>query len=587
MDLLNKAEAYSEPLESLHGGSDRLLPILDQRERDHADHFVQFYESDDSLVDSVSGFIGDGLEAEEGCIVIATRAHREGLEQKLRARGLDVAAARAQGQYVALDAAETLSMFLCEGTPERRRFLEVVGRVVAQAAEGGRRVRAFGEMVALLCLEGNQEAAIRLEELWNELGKTYAFSLFCAYSIDSFGGEAYAAPFAQICAQHSRVLPAESYAALRSPEDQLRAITLLQQKAKSLEAEIAHRKAVEKSLAARERELSDFFENANEGLHKVGPDGIILWANRAELDLLGNQPDEYIGHPVAEFHADRDVIADILARLLRGEDLYNCPARLRCKDGSIKHVLIHSNAYFEDGKFVHTRCFTRDVTERTQMEAALQARLSEIESLNDRLQRSMTETHHRVKNNLQIIAAMIEMQAVEHEGEQAIPLEEFSRLKSHVCALAMVHDLLTSSVKETETTQHISIKAVLDRLLPMLQQIAWKQTVRFAIADAPVLSKQCISLALVLNELVSNALKHGRSEAEVTFAVHGQEAVLEVCDDGPGFPQGFDAFTCANTGLELVESLVRTDLAGHVTYENRPQGGAKVHVVFTLPAQDK
>src|SRR5579884_3694264 len=149
----------------------------------------------------------------------------------------------------------------------------------------------------------------------------------------------------------------------------------------------------------------------------------------------------------------------------------------------------------------------------------------------------MTETHHRVKNNLQIIAAMIEMQALEYKVDQAIPLEEFERLKSYVCTLAIVHDLLTKSLKETEDEQRISTKAVLDKLVPMLQQTAWKQTVRFEIADVEIASKQCISLALVLNELVSNALKHGKNSAEVSFSVQDGQAVLEVCDDGRAFQQ--------------------------------------------------
>ncbi len=125
-------------------------------------------------------------------------------------------------------------------------------------------------------------------------------------------------------------------------------------------------------LARRqEQELRDFFENAAEGLHWAGPDGTILWANQAELDLLGYTREEYIGHHIAEFHADPDVIADILERLTRGETLHEYEAQLRGKDGSIRHVLINSNVLWEDGKFIHTRCFTRDITERKQVEEAL------------------------------------------------------------------------------------------------------------------------------------------------------------------------------------------------------------------------
>lgn len=123
----------------------------------------------------------------------------------------------------------------------------------------------------------------------------------------------------------------------------------------------AARRTGPKTLASpREQELADFFENASIGLHWVGPDGTILWANRSELEYLGYTAAEYIGRNITEFHADPPVIADILERLTRNETLHNYEARLRCKDGSIRHVLIDSNVYREDGKFVHTRCFTRD-----------------------------------------------------------------------------------------------------------------------------------------------------------------------------------------------------------------------------------
>lgn len=124
-------------------------------------------------------------------------------------------------------------------------------------------------------------------------------------------------------------------------------------------------------LAASEADLADFFENAAMPLHWVGPDGRILRANRAELDLLGYTADEYVGRHIAEFHADADTIEDILQRLLGGEELREYPARLRAKDGSIKDVRITSNARVSEAGFLHSRCFTRDVTEQKAAEDAL------------------------------------------------------------------------------------------------------------------------------------------------------------------------------------------------------------------------
>jgi PAS domain S-box-containing protein len=118
-------------------------------------------------------------------------------------------------------------------------------------------------------------------------------------------------------------------------------------------------------------DLSDFFDNGTVGLHLVAADGTILKANRADYEPLGYSADEYVGQPIMRFHADDETISDILARLSAGEKLDKYPARLRAKDGSIRHVLISSSVCFRDGEFVNTRCFTVDVTEKVRAEAAL------------------------------------------------------------------------------------------------------------------------------------------------------------------------------------------------------------------------
>ncbi|MGV2827635.1 PAS domain S-box protein [Myxosarcina sp. GI1(2024)] len=119
-------------------------------------------------------------------------------------------------------------------------------------------------------------------------------------------------------------------------------------------------------------DVRDLLENGVVGLHWVGEDGRILWANQAELNLLGYSREEYIGHHIAEFHVDAEVIADILRRLIDKETLYNYEARLRCKDGSIRYILISSNLLWKNGQFVHTRCFTQDITECKRAESELE-----------------------------------------------------------------------------------------------------------------------------------------------------------------------------------------------------------------------
>jgi PAS domain S-box-containing protein len=135
-----------------------------------------------------------------------------------------------------------------------------------------------------------------------------------------------------------------------------------------IKRDITERKRVERALLRNEAQLTDFFENSAIGLHWLGPDGTVLRVNQAELDMLGYTREEYEGHRIAEFHIDQNAIEDILARLQEGEVLQDYEARLRCKDGGIKYVRINSSVYREDEKFIHTRCFTRDITDRKRTE---------------------------------------------------------------------------------------------------------------------------------------------------------------------------------------------------------------------------
>src|SRR5262249_34929529 len=205
-----------------------------REETPDSEHVVQFYESDAFLAEVVSRFVVEGLAAGEAVVVIATGAHRRDVEQRLRARGVDPAAAGREDRYVALDGPETLARFMIDARPDPVRFDEVLSAPILRAsAGGGRRVRAFGEMVALLGAQGNFEGAIRLEALWNELSCRLPFSLLCAYPIATFGSSDVAG-FLGVCRQHVRVVPAESFTALGRDADRSRAVALLQQKAIAL-----------------------------------------------------------------------------------------------------------------------------------------------------------------------------------------------------------------------------------------------------------------------------------------------------------------------------------------------------------------
>src|SRR5437879_5594001 len=207
-------------------------------------HEVQFYSHDEYLLESVVAFIGPSLKSGGSAIVVGTKAHRDGVAQRLEAGGVGLAEAVEQGRYIARDAAECLAAFMIDGMPDRDRFIEVIGGTVMRAAAASRlesgKSAIFGEMVALLWQEGKGEAAIRLEQLWNGLSQTHSFDLLCGYPLSKFNREEHRESFARICAEHGAVIPAETFSAA-DEKDRLRTVALLQQAELALKTESLER----------------------------------------------------------------------------------------------------------------------------------------------------------------------------------------------------------------------------------------------------------------------------------------------------------------------------------------------------------
>jgi PAS domain S-box-containing protein len=498
------------------------------------------------------------------------------------ARGTDVKSAIDSGRLTLLDAAETLSSFCVDGSPDWDRFRTKIGGLIEQkrVETGGARVRAYGEMVDLLWKDGRQRQAINLEEMWNDLGRLHQFTLLCAYVMGNFFKEADGAHFEEICKIHTHVVPTERYANGDGADDRLREVTFLQQRALALENEVAQRKELEKALretlAERRRveaelrysqqELVDFFENAAEGLHWVGPDGTILWANRAELEMLGYSKEEYVGRNIAEFHVDEDVISDILGRLCRGETIQEYESRLRCKDGSIRHVVIHSNVYFRDGKFVHTRCFTRDVTERKRLEQELRHQNEELSRALHMSEMFVGILGHDLRNPLSAImtgAGLLARRAdsdkiakpahrilntAERMGRMIDQILDFSRIRlggglplqrRHI-DLAEVCRLVIDETQSSEGDHPVRLEEVGDAI---------------GVWDGDRLSQ-------MVSNLLDNALAHGSTGAPVAIRVDGsgaEELTLEIHNAGVIAPEIlpvlFDAFRSAKKKQERSSGL--------------------------------
>jgi hypothetical protein len=167
------------------------------------DHFVQLYEELDPLAEAVAQYVDTGLRRGEAAVLIATPEHRHAFLSKFNFRP-----ALSSGSLKLLDAERTLERFMTNGMPEWAAFHRIIGGLIAELRLQYPAVRAYGEMVDVLWQRGEREAAIRLEEYWNELGRLQTFSLFCAYRMSALDSAAYGGPLESVCKTHTHLIPA-------------------------------------------------------------------------------------------------------------------------------------------------------------------------------------------------------------------------------------------------------------------------------------------------------------------------------------------------------------------------------------------
>jgi hypothetical protein len=178
------------------------------------DHVVQFYRSDEELAARVGGYLAEGIHGGGVSIAIATAPHRRAFEDRLAASGIDVALARASGDYQAVDAEETLRRFMAGDEPDAAGFDRVAGSLIEEPARRGQSVRVYGELVAVLWDAGLMTAAIEVEEMWVGLGRRLPFGLWCGYRAEpaadgadgALAADGAPSALAEVCRLHGAIV---------------------------------------------------------------------------------------------------------------------------------------------------------------------------------------------------------------------------------------------------------------------------------------------------------------------------------------------------------------------------------------------
>ena len=503
-------------------------------------HLVQFYEGEGFLLDELTRFVGVGLGAGGAVIVVATKAHVEALVANLTARGIDTAVAREQGRFIVLDAHETLSRFMVDGMPDAALFSDVVGTVIARAIEDHRNVRAFGEMVALLWAEGHREAALRLEELWNELARKKPFSLLCAYPISAFRKQGDVTSLLDVCGAHSHVIPAETFAS----------------RAAALEELQDHQRRAHEAQAR----LGAIVESSDDAIVSKTLDGIVTSWNKGAERIFGYTAAEMIGEPISRLiPADRrDDLEPIFGALRRGERVDHFETERVRKDGRRIHVsLTISPIRDAEGRIIGASKIARDVTERKTAEQAKDEFLAML--------------GHELRNPLAAVqSAIIAARLDASRRDDAL---EIARRQT-VQLRRLVDDLLdvarVSQGKIILRKRRVFLSTIVERAVEGSRVQIDERGHVLSVSLPPEIEVDADSgrLEQVLVNLLSNAAKYtpAGGRIEISAELRGDEIVLRVRDNGIGIgpdmlPRVFDLFSQANSSLDRAQGGLGLGLA--------------------------
>jgi len=346
--------------------------------------------------------------------------------------------------------------------------------------------------------------------------------------------------------------------------------------------DITYRKHAEEALRRSEDLFSAIFRQAIVGITEIDLTGRFLMVNDRFCEIVGRSREEVLTLSTQDItHAD-DVSSnmEMLERArATGED-YQLEKRYLCPDGSI--VWVHNSVSVvrhANGNPLHLVAVVRDITEQKRVEAGMLRANQDLQSALTEREVLVKEVHHRVKNNLQVVVSLLRLQASRLKDEAGS--DALRESLNRVSAMSTIHELLYRS----NTLAEIDFAEVLRTLTGNLHDAYGFTEDRISMtveADpVPVSMDAAVPLALIANELISNAFKHGfpdaaKGEVRVGLKWDGEEVVLMVSDTGPGF---MPPKRSASLGLMLVDRLVR-QVSGRLELE--PPPGTRYRITFRL-----
>ncbi|MCU0760076.1 MAG: EAL domain-containing protein [Steroidobacteraceae bacterium] len=342
-------------------------------------HFVQFYEDERFLVETVADWFTEGLRRGAACVAIAIPERLLAIDEALLGRGLDPIELRGSARLRTRDAHDVLDAFTDEQGPDEGRFEAIAEELLRELAAGFPEVLVFGETTALLVRRGLVDQADRVEGFWKRLRARLPFTLYCAYPMVQFAGEANGRFLRDVCDQHAAVIPGESYLGLEDEAARNRYVTGLQQKALALAAETERRKQEQARVRQREERLRLLTELSQDAAW-VDRGGRIVEANPRCLEMLGARHEwQVIGRSPLDFiHPDcHEAVRQRIESMLDGlGDVPPCEERLVRLDGRELDVVVSAASFECDGE-IAIQVVIRDTSERRAALAA-EARAAEL-----------------------------------------------------------------------------------------------------------------------------------------------------------------------------------------------------------------